>query len=359
MVTLGTIDTMLLLEHAQFKPADFLLVMSAADPILALRASEQVRSVDVYDFSFSALLRLDQHIQKRGIANLHLPGTILPTPETYDVALMVVPKGRDYARAQLWTALRSLKPGGKLYIAGPNAGGAKTVIDDAAALFGRCVTLMTRGRSRVAVAVRPSTTAPAYPKDWGDDPTKPQSRAFFTPGGSFTVATMPGIFSWEHLDEGTQFLLENLELLPGLRILDVGCGNGVIGALIASHVDVNEVVMVDDHVLAVMCAQETILLNRLPECIHAQPGDVYEGSPLGTFDLIVSNPPFHQDFDVNTNVAHRIIRGAAEHLKPGGRLVIVANAFLKYDQAMKEHLTHTRVAARNNKFCVLEGRLSK
>jgi 16S rRNA (guanine1207-N2)-methyltransferase len=70
----------------------------------------------------------------------------------------------------------------------------------------------------------------------------------------------------------------------------------------------------------------------------------------------VSNPPFHREFDVNTNVAHRIMRGAKPMLRPGGRLVIVANAFLKYEDVMAQHLTKARVIARSNRFVVIEGR---
>ena len=73
------------------------------------------------------------------------------------------------------------------------------------------------------------------------------------------------------------------------------------------------------------------------------------------FDLILSNPPFHQAFDVNTNMAHRLIRGARPMLRPGGRLVIVANAFLKYEQVMASQFARSDVLARNSRFVVIEG----
>ncbi len=354
MVSLGTTDvnTLLLLEHAQFKPTDRVLVMSAGDPALALNVAGRVAQVDMVETSYAAYMRLQGYIRARNVSNIRDADEDV----TYDVAVAVVPKGRDLARAHLWVALRALRPGGKLYIVGPTEGGAKTMIEDAGVLFGRCVTLVTKARARVGVAVRPPQVD-AYPADWGADPTQPQTRVFEIPSGEITVATMPGIFSWEHLDPGTQFLLENLQLTPGLRILDVGCGNGVIGALIASHVEVQQVVMVDDYLPAVRCAQETIRINGLQDRCVAISADVYDApEPLGTFDLIVSNPPFHRDFDVNTNVAHRIMREAGSHLNSGGRLVIVANAFLRYDEVINGQMAHSRALAKNNKYVVLEGK---
>jgi 16S rRNA (guanine1207-N2)-methyltransferase len=359
MQSIGSTDpgTVLLVEQAKLSPTDKALVLSAGDPALTLGIAGRVASVHIYDISYTALQRTRQQVAVRArdtSASVTLSQDVFPDPDSqFDVAFMAVPKGRDFARAQLWSAVRSLRPGGRLYIAGPTNGGAKSTIADANTLFGHGVTLTTRRRHRVGVSIRPDTQ-PDYPTDWGSDPTCVQHQALDTPCGPLTVATMPGIFSWAHIDDGTAFLLKHLDdVEPGWDVLDVGCGNGVIGLALARQA--RRVTMVDDNLLAVRCAREGVRANGFINA-DAQPGDVYDDLGDQQFDLIVSNPPFHKEFDVNTNVAHRVMRDARRVLRPGGRLVIVANAFLKYEDVMAKHLIKSRVIARNNRYIVIEGR---
>lgn len=361
MQAVGSTDpgTLLLTEHARLSAEDRVLVLSAGDPALILNAGRRTASVAVYDISYRAIQRAqEQVIARLSDAPITFSDGVFPDAEDgFDVALMAVPKGRDFARAQLWSALKALRPGGRLYIAGPTRGGAKSVLDDAAVLFGHSVTLNTKRRYRVGVAVRPEQSeALAYPTEWGADPTFVQRRVFETPRGPIPVATMPGIFSWERLDDGTAFLMEHVAFEPGQDVLDVSSGSGVLGiaAALSDHAS-GRVTLTDDNLLAVRCARASVAINALSN-VSVQPGDVYSGLGGQRFDLIISNPPFHKTFDVNTNVAHRIMREAKDHLRPGGRLVIVANAFLKYEDVMAAHLPKARVLARNNRYIVIEGR---
>jgi 16S rRNA (guanine1207-N2)-methyltransferase len=360
MQSIGSTDpgTILLVEQSKISPTDKVLILSADDPALTLGVARKAASVDVFDLSYSAIKRTRQQVASRlgaQASSVALSEDVFPAHgEQYDVALMGVPKGRDFARAQIWTARRALRPGGRLYIAGPTNGGAKSVMADAQALFGHGVTLSTRRRHRVGVSIRPEIVPAGYPAEWGADPTHIQQQTFDTPCGPVTVKTMPGIFSWQHLDDGTAFLMEHLnDGETGKDVLDVGCGYGVLGIALARHA--RKVTMVDDNLLAVRCAQGSVEINAL-ENVTVEPGDVYADLKHQKFDLIVSNPPFHKEFDVNTNVAHRIMREARTRLRPGGRLVIVANAFLKYEDVMAQYLTKSRVIARNNRYMVIEGK---
>ena len=74
-----------------------------------------------------------------------------------------------------------------------------------------------------------------------------------------------------------------------------------------------------------------------------------------TYDLILSNPPFHQGVDVSTNVSERMIRRAPRYLNRGGRMLIVANDFLKYESIFDENFADFRIVARNNKYKIIEG----
>ncbi len=342
--------TVLMVDEIAISPTDRVLMLQASDPALVVAIGRQAAETAVYDASLSALERTRHQIAVRHVQNVSVSDDVFPTDEArFDVAVLPVPKGREYGRGLLFAARRALKPGGKVYIAGPTEGGAKSLISDAGVVFGSSNTLTYRRRQRIGVAVQPDSPA-IYPPEWGDDPTRMQTREI----GGLTICTMPGIFSWEHLDDGTAMLIDQMAIVEGERVLDVGCGYGVIG-LSAAKRGASHVTLTDDNLLAVRCARASAEANGLTN-IDVMASDVYDGLNGQQFDLIISNPPFHQKFDVNTNVAHRLLREAGTALKPGGRLVIVANAFLKYDVVMAENLIRVRTLAEDNRFVVLEGR---
>ena len=163
MLSIGTteVSTQLLVETAKLTPTDHIVILSADDPALTLSAASRTATVNVYDESYSALQRLDRRLSKGRAANITLYSDVYPPQDAgYDAALMVVPKGRDFARAQMWSALRALRPGGRLYIAGSTPNGAKTILDDARTLYGHGVTLLTKQRYRVGVSIRPEQIPP-------------------------------------------------------------------------------------------------------------------------------------------------------------------------------------------------------
>jgi 16S rRNA (guanine1207-N2)-methyltransferase len=329
-------------------------VLFADDTKFLYHLAQSVDQVDVFDRNHHKLLIVEDEIGQ--MDNLTIHNAVYPDePEGYDHIIMLAPKGRDFAQAQLWRALHSLKRGGSVYIAGATKEGAKAVISDAKALFGKANTLIYKRSHRVGQAFRPDDL-PELPHKWGTaDPSQPQERVYTTPVGDVPVMTMPGVFSWEALDKGTQYLLETFDfasLNPDNTVLDVGCGVGIIGAIAARHAAA--VTLVDDNLLAVRCAQGTLEQNKLTHA-SAHASDVYTALDNKRYHLIVCNPPFHKEFDVNTNVAMRVIREAAAHLHTDGRLLMVCNTFLRYEDTMREHFSSVSVTAEGNRFKVLVG----
>jgi len=346
------ISTDLILDHTEYDQDETILILSGESVDLIEAVAAVAQTVHIYDRSYRTIKRLRHYLKPD---NIYIHDTVYPPYEAlFDTALLFVPKGRDFGRALLWRALHALKPQGSLYLVGPNKGGAKSLIKDAATLFGACHVVSYKKSHRIAVSIREADDYD-FPTEWGTDPTEMQSRTFQTPMGSVRVATLPGIFSWDALDDGTRFLLDNIDFRQAQSVLDVGCGSGIIGTLAAQRV--NAVTMLDDNLLAVRCAQATAEHNQL-ETVDVIASDVYsELSELNEnkFDLIICNPPFHQKFQVSTHVPHRIIAGATKHLNAGGRLLMVANDFLRYESVISEHFAQSGTIARNNKYKVLEG----
>lgn len=272
----------------------------------------------------------------------------------YDRVVILAPQSRALARRWLAEAHALLGPGGVLDVAGANDGGVRSAIADAAALFGQAAVLGYGRGCRVAEALRRAEPPP--PPPWAASPgiapgTWHTLRAAL-PGGPVELASLPGVFSYDRLDEGTALLLDHLGPCAGLRVLDAGCGYGPIG-LAAARLGAARVDMLDASLLAVAAARENIARLGLTGA-SAEPSDALEAAG-GAYDLVASNPPFHAGRAVDTAAAEAFIAQAAALLAPGGRLLLVANRFLPYERHIAPHLAPVTVVAANRSYRVLAG----
>ena len=163
-----------------------------------------------------------------------------------------------------------------------------------------------------------------------------------------TVYALPGVFSAAELDGGTALLLSTLKNVSG-DVLDIGCGAGVIGSYIQKNYPKTKLVMTDIHAMALESAQRTLRENQLQGTVLAS--DVFSHVE-GKFDLIISNPPFHDGVNTAYTAVNELIKQAKWHLKSGGELRIVANAFLPYADWLDQYFGGHEVLAKNNKFKV-------
>lgn len=164
-----------------------------------------------------------------------------------------------------------------------------------------------------------------------------------------TIYSLPGVFSANELDVGTDLLLSTLEQTIRGDVLDMGCGAGVIGAYIKQHNPKVHITMTDIHATALASAKRTLVENKLDGEVVAS--DIFSHI-TGKFDLIISNPPFHDGIDTAYRVVTELIGQAKWHLKQGGELRIVANAFLPYPDLLDQHFGSHQVLAKTNKFKV-------
>lgn len=286
---------------------------------------------------------------------LTLPLSLLPGQEgQLDSVVVDLPKGRKLARRWLVEAFYLLKTGGKLYIAGANQQGVQAVIKDAQALFSTTGTILAYKKGNRAVRLV-KTGAASDPVEWAAKPgIAPGTWNEFSVslrGAVFHLRTLPGVFSYQGLDEGTRLLIDNVKKAQGARVLDFGCGAGVIG-LHASACGASFVDMIDSDLLSVACARENILLNRV-DSATVFPSDVLKAVSSRRYDLILSNPPFHTGKEVDYAVAQTFIAHAVKLLEPEGRIVVVANRFIRYERLLAETFSEVEILAQTGKYHVL------
>ena len=130
--------------------------------------------------------------------------------------------------------------------------------------------------------------------------------------------TEPSIFSPKFIDHGTLAMLSVVEFLPSDKVLDLGCGYGVVGILAAKLVGEENVVMCDISEQAVEYTKKNAIHNGVPH-IDIRLSDGYKNVPQNDFTLILSNPPYHVDFSVPKN----FIEFGFRKLTMGGKLVMV------------------------------------
>ena len=137
-------------------------------------------------------------------------------------------------------------------------------------------------------------------------------------GHRVTLETRAGLFSPEHIDRGTLAMLSHVQLESGMRIMDLGCGYGVVGILAAKIVGEENVFMSDADPLAVETARANAVRNGVGG-VHLYLSDAFDNVDANGFDAILSNPPYQTDF----SVAKGFIEKGFNRLKIGGRLYMV------------------------------------
>lgn len=130
--------------------------------------------------------------------------------------------------------------------------------------------------------------------------------------------TREGLFSPAHADRGTLAMLSLADFRPGLRVLDLGCGWGLVGVAAAKICGAENVWMADIDPRAVETARENAERNGVFGA-HYCVSDGFSGISEAGFDLILSNPPYQSDF----SVAKGFIEKGFNRLKIGGRMLMV------------------------------------
>lgn len=149
-------------------------------------------------------------------------------------------------------------------------------------------------------------------------------------GAQVELISSPALFSPTQVDAGTRAMLCTLQLEHGQRILDLGCGCGVVGLWAAKIVGQENVVMLDVDKLAIQIARQNAKLNGLGDVSIVQ-SDGFAQLDLAGFDFILCNPPYHEDY----KVAKHFIEKGFNRLVIGGQLVMVVKRALWYENKLK------------------------
>ena len=171
----------------------------------------------------------------------------------------------------------------------------------------------------------------------------------------YRIRNHASLFSRGRLDPGSRLLLEHMPQDPRFRhIVDLGCGNGVLGLIAAALNPAASLVFSDESFMAIASA-EANFRDAFAQARDAEftVGDCLQGVPDASQDLVLINPPFHQQHSVGDAIAWRMFKDARRVLTAGGELRIVANRHLGYHAKLKKLLGNCETVAANSKFVIL------
>ncbi|WP_461606956.1 16S rRNA (guanine(1207)-N(2))-methyltransferase RsmC [Aeromonas rivipollensis] len=314
-----------------------LLVCGALEDDYPRQLAELADSLTVFTTDYCYFLSQQAALGERILFDHQLGGA-----PRFDALLLLMPKAKAEAQYLLAMMAPLLESGADLFLAGENRGGINGA-DKLLAPYGEKP--IKRDSARRCSLYHGELGKPVAPFELDAWFSRYECKAGDT---ELTVMALPGVFSADGLDLGSQMLLASLPPMQG-KLLDFGCGAGVIGSILAKRNPALTVSMVDINALALESSRRTLAVNGLQGRVYAS--DVYSDI-AERFQHIVSNPPFHAGLKTFYAATETFLARAPEFLTADGALTIVANAFLRYQPILDTHFKRTEVIASDGKFKV-------
>lgn len=175
-------------------------------------------------------------------------------------------------------------------------------------------------------------------------------------GTDFTIHNHANVFARAKLDIGARLFLENLPTQQSGHIIDLGCGNGILGLMALELNPDAEVTFTDESYMALASAELNVTEN-MPTAIdrcHFIVNNCLDGVAADSIDIILCNPPFHQQHAITDHIAWQMFVDAKRVLRAGGELWVVANRHLDYHHKLVRLFGNQTVVASNSKFVILK-----
>jgi 16S rRNA (guanine1207-N2)-methyltransferase len=336
------------LAEQQPKADTRVLVLNDSFGALAASLAGKVRVVSSGD-SFLAFQGLEKNLVRNGLAFdavSSVPASEAPVGP-FDRVLIRVPKTLALLEEQLIRLQGQLAPGAQVVAAAmikhlPRAAG-----DLLERYVGPVQASLAVKKARLLIAKAEDKTPAAspYPSRYKlDEP-------------AIELLNHANVFCREGLDIGTRAFLPHLpKNLGAARVADLGCGNGVLAIASALQNPEAHYTLVDESFMAVQSASENWRAALGEREVTVRAGDGLAGQEPQSLDIVLCNPPFHQQQVVGDFLAWRMFQQAREALVVGGALYIVGNRHLGYHSKLARLFRGVEQVAANPKFVILKAR---
>lgn len=293
-----------------------------------------------------AELALRHNLNANGLSDEQITFcTSMQTPRAAELILIKIPKTLALLEQQLIQLQQVVTPSTRVIAAGMVKHMQKSVLSLFEKHLGETRTSLAKKKARL-IFCQPDgnkTSQSPYPTCWQHN--------------GWQIHNHANVFSRQSLDIGARLLLEHLPDCQGKTLVDLGCGNGILGLAVLQQYPDAKVMFVDESYMAVASARLNVAHNlpeRLNDChfIHSNCLDDWPNE-LGKVDVVLCNPPFHQQNTISDHIAWQMFNDAKQRLHIGGELRIIGNRHLDYPRKLKRLFGGYRVVASDQKFSIL------
>jgi len=191
-------------------------------------------------------------------------------------------------------------------------------------------------------------------------PPSPYPVSYRLENTQYLISNHANVFSRDSLDIGTRFFLQYLPARQdACDIIDLGCGNGLVGLIAAERCPNATVHFVDESFMAVASAQDNFYRAFGDRRVATfRVGDGLIDAESESADLILCNPPFHQQNTVGDQIAVSLFKQSKRVLRKGGELWVIGNRHLGYHSYFDRLFGGHSIVAANAKFLIVKARLT-
>lgn len=355
------------------RPVELLRAWDAADEYLLSTLAENLKPpadarMVIFNDSFGALAVALSPFQPHAVSDsylsqqatrLNLAGNGLPECSVtlinslesleghFDLVLIKAPKTLALLEDQLIRLRPHLLPSTQVILAGMIKSLPPSIWKVLERLVGPTTTALARKKARLIFATPDLRLAV---------PASPYPVYYRLEGSDYLICNHANVFSRDSLDIGTRFFLQHLPERQDIGdIIDLGCGNGLLGLIAAERNPAATVHFVDESFMAVASARKNF--HRVfGEARNATfcAGDGLEDFESASADLILCNPPFHQQNTVGDQIAISLFKQSRKVLRKGGELWVIGNRHLNYHVTLDRLFGKHSVVAANAKFVIFK-----
>ena len=301
---------------------------------------------------------LSQQATRLNVAANHLPKnavTLLksvdPLPHVFDLVVIKVPKTLALLEFELLQLRSKISEKSKIIVAGMIKMLTPSVWNLLARIIGETQTSLAQKKARLIFA----TLNPNLPT-----PRNPYPIRYVLENTQYEIVNHANVFSREKLDIGTRFFLEHLPQSEKFHdIVDLGCGNGIVGLIAAEKNSAAQIHFVDESFMAIESARENFEKTFQNQSAKFHIGDCLTDFPLHSADCVLCNPPFHQQHVIGDFIAQTMFQQAKNILRQNGELWVIGNRHLNYGVSLTKLFGKQNVSlvAQNAKFQIWKARL--
>lgn len=332
----------LILEHIQTLELQGKRLLIINDQFGAMSCALMDQDITVYTDSYVSY----KGIELNSDGKIKAENSLSSLQGFYDYVLIQLPKNMSFFEDILAHLTKHLKASSQVICTSMVKHLAPMSFDLLQKYIGNTTTSLAKKKARLIFASfeKEAVTSP-YPKEVKIE------------GFEKTFTNFSNLFSREKLDIGTRFFLEHLPQGPFERILDLGCANGIVGIKAKLMNPAAQILFSDESAMAIESAKINFqkMTGSEPELYWT---NCFENQPKNSVDLVLCNPPFHQQSTVGDFIAWEMFKDAYSVLRPGGKIRIIGNSHLGHQMKLKKLFGSFEMIATNQKFMICEARKS-